>query len=77
MPGYPSLFETGIDGDKKSGGVLHYHETTLEELLFERPISCIRDAALELGREVEVQKCHRIKKYAPSVWHVVVDAEIS
>ncbi len=67
----------GLMAIKKSGGVLHYHETTPEELLFERPVSRIRDDALELGREVEIQECHRIKKYSPGVWHVVVDAEIT
>ncbi|MBN1134130.1 MAG: class I SAM-dependent methyltransferase family protein [Methanosarcinaceae archaeon] len=67
----------GLMAIKKGGGVLHYHETTPEELLFERPVSRIRDAALEIGREVKIRECRRIKKYAPGVWHVVVDAEIS
>ncbi|HJH32061.1 MAG TPA: class I SAM-dependent methyltransferase family protein [Methanosarcinaceae archaeon] len=66
----------GIRAIKKSGGVLHYHETTPESLLFNRPVSRIRDAARAAGRKVEIMECRRIKKYSPGVWHVVVDARI-
>ncbi|MCL7410715.1 MAG: class I SAM-dependent methyltransferase family protein [Methanosarcinaceae archaeon] len=66
----------GIGAIKKSGGVLHYHETTPESLLFDRPVSRIKDAARAIGREVEIMGCRRIKKYSPGVWHVVVDAKI-
>ena len=68
--------EQGIGAIKKSGGVLHYHETTPESLLFDRPVSRIEDAARAVGREVEIMDCLRIKKYSPGVWHVVVDAHI-
>jgi len=67
----------GIMAIKKSGGILHYHETTPECLLFDRPVSRIRDAAEALGREVEIGECRRIKKYSPGIWHVVVDARIA
>ena len=68
--------EHGIRAIKKSGGVLHYHETTPESLLFDRPVSRIEDAARAAGRAVGILDCHRIKKYSPGVWHVVVDAKI-
>ncbi len=64
----------GIGAIKNEGGMLHYHETTPEELVFARPIERIRMAAAKLGREIEIKECHRIKKYSPGVWHVVVDA---
>ena len=63
----------GIDAIRKEGGMLHYHETTPEERVFVRPIERIRTAAAKLGREIEIKECHRIKKYSPGVWHVVVD----
>lgn len=66
----------GISAIKKEGGILHYHETTPECLVFERPIQRIQDAAVSLGKTVEITGCHRIKKYSPGVWHVVVDAMI-
>ena len=69
--------EQGIGAIKKSGGVLHYHETTPESLLFDRPVSRIMDAARAVGREVEIMDCRRIKKYSPGVWHVVVDVKIN
>lgn len=66
----------GITAIKKSGGILHYHETTPESLIFSRPIRRIEQAALKTGRQVEILECRKIKKYSPGVWHVVVDARI-
>ena len=56
------------------GGIIHYHETVPEKLIETRPISRIRDAAGE--RDVELLKINKIKKYAPGVEHVVIDALI-
>ena len=56
------------------GGVLHYHETVPEKLMDTRPIERIRSHAG--NRDVEVLKINKIKKYAPGVEHVVVDAII-
>ncbi|WMW23096.1 class I SAM-dependent methyltransferase family protein [Methanolobus mangrovi] len=69
--------EQGIKALKESGGILHYHETTPESLIFSRPISRIEHAASEIGRHVEIMDCRKIKKYSPGIWHVVVDARIS
>jgi tRNA wybutosine-synthesizing protein 2 len=66
--------EYGIRAIKNTGGMLHYHETTPEKLIFERPVSRIREAALREGRQVEIRDCRKVKKYSPGVWHVVVDA---
>jgi len=57
------------------GGILHYHETVPEKLMKTRPIERIISQAD--GREVELLKINKIKKYAPGVEHVVVDARIS
>lgn len=56
------------------GGILHYHETVPEKLMNTRPIERIMSEAN--GREVELLKINKIKKYAPGVEHVVVDARI-
>jgi tRNA wybutosine-synthesizing protein 2 len=60
----------------KPGGILHYHETTPDRLVFDRPINNIREAAKELGRGAEILNTVKVKKYSPGVWHVVVDARI-
>lgn len=56
------------------GGIIHYHETVPEKLMETRPISRIRQAAGD--RDVEMLKINKIKKYAPGVEHVVIDALI-
>ncbi len=61
---------------KKSGGILHYHETVPKKLAEERPAARIREAAETLGKKVEILGLRRIKKYSPGVMHVVVDARI-
>jgi len=59
---------------KPSGGVLHYHESVPSKLRFERPVKRIRDAAG--GRAVEILDKRVVKRYAPGVDHIVVDAKI-
>jgi tRNA wybutosine-synthesizing protein 2 len=60
----------------KPGGVLHYHETVPVKLMPDRPVERIRAAAEIQGRKAEILDWHRVKKYAPGIWHVVVDAMI-
>ena len=57
------------------GGILHYHETVPEKLMKTRPIERIISQAG--NRDVEILKINKIKKYAPGVEHVVVDARIN
>lgn len=57
------------------GGILHYHETVPEKLMKTRPIERIISQAG--NRDVELLKLNKIKKYAPGVEHVVVDARIN
>ncbi|MFC4552558.1 MULTISPECIES: class I SAM-dependent methyltransferase [Halorussus] len=58
------------------GGVVHLHETTPEKRLWDRPISRLREAASERGREVEVLDRRKVKSHSEGVWHVVVDARV-
>lgn len=57
------------------GGIIHYHEA-VPAAIMRRPLERIIEAAGKQGRKVEMIKMHRIKKYAPGVWHVVVDAKV-
>lgn len=58
----------------RASGVIHYHEAVPEKLMFTRPVRRIQSAALD--REVEIINQRIIKKYAPGVYHVVIDAKI-
>ena len=57
------------------GGILHYHETVPEKLMKTRPVDRIISQAGD--RDVEILKINKIKKYAPGVEHIVVDARIN
>ncbi len=59
---------------KPEGGIIHYHESVPSKLRFERPVERIAQAAG--GREVKVLEKRVVKRYAPGVDHVVVDAWI-
>lgn len=58
----------------RKGGVVHYHESVPEKLKFTRPVERIKRAAMD--QEVEILNQRVIKKYAPGVYHVVIDARI-
>ena len=66
--------KVAIDSLNK-GGILHYHETVPEKLIETRPIERIISQAN--GRDVELLKINKVKKYAPGVEHVVIDARIN
>ena len=61
-------------GSLNEGGILHYHETVPEKLMKTRPVE--RIMAQAGNRDVELIKINKIKKYAPGVEHVVIDARI-
>ncbi|MDO5823906.1 class I SAM-dependent methyltransferase family protein [Methanobrevibacter sp.] len=65
--------KVAIDSLNK-GGILHYHETVPEKLMNTRPLERIMSQAG--NRDVELLKINKIKKYAPGVEHVVIDAVI-
>lgn len=59
---------------KPNGGVIHYHESVPSGLRFERPIKRILGVAA--GRGVEILGKRVVKRYAPGVNHVVIDAKV-
>ncbi|MBV0924256.1 class I SAM-dependent methyltransferase family protein [Halomicroarcula limicola] len=58
------------------GGVVHVHEATPDDLVFERPIGRLEAAAADADRSVEILDTRRVKGYSEGVAHVVVDARI-
>jgi tRNA wybutosine-synthesizing protein 2 len=58
------------------GGVVHLHEATPEDLVFERPIDRLETAAAERSRQVTILDTRRVKGYSEGVAHVVVDARV-
>lgn len=61
----------------KDGGIIHYHETVPLKLIETRPYERVKKIAWECGeREVEVLNIQNIKRYAPGVEHIVLDARI-
>jgi tRNA wybutosine-synthesizing protein 2 len=46
------------------------------EAVESRPVERIMEASRRQGRHAQIMNVRRIKKYAPGVWHVVVDAII-
>lgn len=57
----------------RSGGILHYHEATPEDLLWDRPLTRLETACGEAGRTVDILETRRVKSHSPGVSHVVVD----
>jgi tRNA wybutosine-synthesizing protein 2 len=55
----------------KKGGLLHYHEA-VPEAVMGRPVERLK----EVAPDAEILAFRKIKKYAPGVWHTVVDAKI-
>jgi tRNA wybutosine-synthesizing protein 2 len=46
------------------------------EAVESRPVERIMEASMKKGRHAQIMSVRRVKKYAPGVWHVVVDAII-
>ena len=59
------------------GGVIHLHEAVPDDLLWDRPIEHLEDAAGDAGREVEILDRRRVKTHSEGVYHVVVDARVA
>ena len=72
-----AYLEYGIKAIKREGGILHYHEAVPDKLYPKRPVARIQAVCGLLGRECEIKTIRKVKKYAPGVLHVVLDAEIT
>lgn len=67
------FLDTAINSLNKNG-IIHYHETVPDKLINTRPIKRIMEAAED--RNVELLNIQKIKRYAPGVMHVVIDAQL-
>lgn len=67
------FLDVAVDSLNKNG-ILHYHETVPDKLIETRPIKRIREVAGD--RDVELLNIQKIKRYAPGVMHVVIDAQL-
>lgn len=61
----------------KKGGIIHYHETTPEPLIYSRPIQRVKEAAEKQNRSITVLNKRKIKKYSPGVHHIVIDVQVN
>ncbi|ACX72320.1 protein of unknown function Met10 [Methanocaldococcus vulcanius M7] len=59
----------------KEKGVIHYHETVAEKIMTKRPIERLKYYAEKNNYFLTKYSIYKVKKYAPGVWHIVVDAE--
>jgi tRNA wybutosine-synthesizing protein 2 len=60
----------------RTGGIIHYHQTIPAWLYPQAAVKEVVDAAESLGYQTEILNVTKIKKYAPCIVHVVVDARI-
>lgn len=68
--------KTGIQA-LRPGGILHYHQTVPSWKFPDAAVMDISKAAKALGRDAEILRCSRVKKYSPGVVHAVVDARLT
>ena len=61
---------------KEEGGVIHYHDTLPEKALYSEGVQSIRRATEVHNYRLTSYEIRKVKKYAPGVWHVVIDAKV-
>lgn len=71
-----NYLEYGIKFIKRSGGILHYHDTTLLKYYPLKQIELINREAKKQNKKVAITNVRIIKKYSPKVVHIVIDAYI-
>ena len=60
----------------KDGAIIHYHNTVPERLMPEEPFRTFQETAKEYNYGAELLESRIIKRYAPGVWHVVLDIRV-
>ncbi len=61
---------------KEEGGYIHYHDTIYEKTIAPETVGIIEKYCKKYGYKLLNYSIHKIKKYSPGVWHVVVDVKI-
>jgi len=60
----------------KDEAIIHYHNTVPERLMPEEPFRTFQETAKEYNYGAELLESRIIKRYAPGVWHVVLDIRV-
>ena len=60
----------------KDEAIIHYHNTIPEKLMSKEPFETFQRTTKEHGYEAELLESRIIKRYAPGVWHVVLDIRV-
>ncbi|MFB0560656.1 MAG: class I SAM-dependent methyltransferase family protein [Candidatus Lokiarchaeia archaeon] len=74
--GTEKYLDTAFNALKKNGGIIHYHESFPKRLLQEK-LEIIEKKAEKKSFKIKNLNFKRVKKYAPSIDHIVMDIEIS
>jgi tRNA wybutosine-synthesizing protein 2 len=61
----------------KPTGVIHYHNTYSRSELWNKPIDELKTHGTAHGYRLKILYKHRIKSYAPNIFHIVIDAEFT
>lgn len=78
LPGTHRYLPAAFRALKPVGGVIHYHDTFAEGELRDRPLEILEGQALRHGYSLRaIRHMSVVKEYAPGVFHVVIDAELS
>jgi tRNA wybutosine-synthesizing protein 2 len=74
--GTEKYLDTAFNSLKKSGGIIHYHESFPKRLLKEK-LDIIEQKAEQKSFKIKKLNFKRVKKYAPRIDHIVMDLEVS
>ncbi len=70
------FLSTAINCLKNHKGIIHYHDVFPNELIPQKPLKIINDAAGKYGLKLDQVQHRFIKSYAPGISHIVVDIKI-
>ena len=72
-----NYFAKALNIIKKSGGIIHFHDTVpTEEPLAKEVIDRIKKESARNAFSVTVNRLHEVKSYAPGISHVVIDLAV-
>lgn len=77
FPGTAAFLDTALAALAPGGGLLHYHTTAEEPAPLDAAEAELRSHLPDRAGTVEVVAARRVKTYAPSVAHVVLDVEVT
>ncbi len=76
LPGTEKFLPNAIEM-LKAKGIIHFHNTYRKEELWDAPLRDIKNACDDANCKFRVIEKKKVKSYAPNVFHIVIDAEIT